>query len=283
MTHDSHLPLGSRVAIVTGASSGIGLAIAERLVALGCRTVINARRAELLREVAARLDNQSLARAPIPRVLPVHGDAAEQDVIDRLFVAAESPETGASCGFGAPVDLVVINAGRGLSGSVATSDPSQWEEMVRTNLLGAARLMRTAAERLLAFAPIPEGESGMSGPWLGRPRDIVLIGSTVGRNISPFSSMYGGTKFALHSLAEAMRREIGPKGVRVSLIEPAVVESGFQAVAGYDPQNFGAFMRRIGPVLQPADVARAVEFVVSQPAHVHVADLLVRPTRQDYP
>ena len=73
------------------------------------------------------------------------------------------------------------------------------------------------------------------------------------------------------------------RGVRVSLVEPGVVKSEFQDVAGYDPVSFGAFMDSISPVLAPEDVARVVLFIVSQPAGVHVNDVMVRPTRQDYP
>ena len=177
--------------------------------------------------------------------------------------------------FGREADLVVVNAGRGLSGSVLTSDPGQWEEMIRTNLLGAAHLMRAAAGRMLADL---EGAD-----WRERARDIVVIGSNVGRHISPFSSMYGSTKFAVNSLAEALRREVGPRGIRVTLIEPGFVKSEFQGVAGYDPDWFEGVLEKIGPVLEPEDVARAVGFVTSQPAHVHVSDVLVRPTRQEYP
>jgi NADP-dependent 3-hydroxy acid dehydrogenase YdfG len=118
---------------------------------------------------------------------------------------------------------------------------------------------------------------------LDRPRDILVMGSTVGRHISPFSSMYGSTKFAANSLAEAARRELGPKGIRVSLIEPGFVESEFQGVAGYDPKWFEEVKTRIGPVLQPPDIARLVTTIVSQPAHVHMSDVLIRPTRQEYP
>ena len=110
-----------------------------------------------------------------------------------------------------------------------------------------------------------------------------MIGSNVGRHISPFSSMYGSTKFAVNSLAEALRREVGPRGIRVTLIEPGFVKSEFQGVAGYDPAWFEGVLTKIGPVLEPEDVARAVSFVASQPAHVHVSDVLVRPTRQEYP
>ena len=95
--------------------------------------------------------------------------------------------------------------------------------------------------------------------------------------------MYGSTKFAVNSLAEAARRELGPKGIRVTLIEPGFVESEFQQVAGYTQDWFAEVKTRIGPVLTPADIARTITFVVSQPPAVHVSDVLIRPTRQDYP
>ena len=127
------------------------------------------------------------------------------------------------------------------------------------------------------------GGAGAGGRRSRGARDVVVIGSNVGKHISPFSSMYGSTKFAVNSLAEAARRELGPKGVRVTLVAPGIVRSEFQEVAEYDAETFGEFMDRIGPVLEPGDVARMVLYVVGQPAHVHVNDVTIRPTRQDYP
>jgi NADP-dependent 3-hydroxy acid dehydrogenase YdfG len=254
--------LSRRTAVVTGASAGIGEAIARTLSAAGARLVINARRADRLHALARELGAD--------RTRAVAGDAAEQGVIDQMLDAA----AGLS-GTGVGADAVVINAGRGLSGSVLTSDPAQWEEMIRTNSIGAARLMRSAAERMLGSLD--------AAPWREHPRDIVVIGSIVGRHVSPFSSMYGSTKFAVHGLAEGLRREVAPKGIRVSLIEPGFVVSEFQGVAGYKDEWFKGVVDKIGPVLEPADVARMVEFVLAQPAHVHVSDVVVRPARQDYP
>ena len=174
--------------------------------------------------------------------------------------------------------LVVINAGRGLNGSVMTSDTAQWEEMIRTNLLGAAKLIRQAGLRMLKSS---EGKAGADLVRTGR--DMVVLGSTVGRNVSPFSSMYGSTKFGVHGLVEGARRELGPKGIRVTLIAPGFVKSEFQGVAGYDPAWVQQTFDRIGPVLVPEDVARVVTFAASQPGQVHVNDVMLRPTRQDYP
>ncbi|MEX0877109.1 MAG: SDR family NAD(P)-dependent oxidoreductase, partial [Phycisphaerales bacterium] len=203
-----------------------------------------------------------------PRSVCVPGDASEEGTIDAMLSAAGEH-------FGRPADLIVANAGRGLSGSVMTSDTGQWEEMVRTNLIGVALLIRKSGQRLL--------ELNAGRDWRAHPADIVVLGSTVGRHISPFSSMYGATKFGVNSLAEAARRELGPSGIRVTLIEPGIVESEFQGVAGYDAESFGQLMDKFSPVLVPEDVARTVGFIVSQPAGVHVCDVVIRPTRQDYP
>jgi len=111
----------------------------------------------------------------------------------------------------------------------------------------------------------------------------VIIGSVVGRHISPFSAIYGATKFAVHSLVEALRREVGPKGIRVSLVEPGIVVSGFQDAAGYSGDLVHTFEDKFGPLLHGEDIANAIHYIVGQPSHVHISDIMVRPTRQDYP
>ena len=116
-----------------------------------------------------------------------------------------------------------------------------------------------------------------------RAADIVIVGSVVGRHISPFSAVYGATKFAVHALAEGLRRELGPKGIRVSLVEPGLVVSGFQEAAGYSDDLVQNFHDKFGPLLHGDDVANAIHFIVAQPPHVHISDIVVRPTRQDYP
>ncbi len=256
-------PLEGRVAIVTGASAGIGEAVARSLANAGARVVINARRVERLESLRGAIETSGGKAAVCA------GDASDADVVERLFTTADEA-------FGSSADLVVVNAGRGLSGSVLTSDPAQWDEMVRVNVLGAAHLMRRASERMMA-------DIDRRGDWRSHPHDIVVLGSTVGRHISPFSSMYGSTKFGVNSLAEALRREVGPAGIRVSLIEPGIVKSEFQQVAGYDAEKFGALMEKMGPVLEPDDIARAINFICEQPSHVAIGDVVIRGTRQDYP
>jgi len=262
-------PLHDRIVLVTGASSGIGEAVARAAAAGGARLVLNARRGERLDALARELTEDSSG----DRAVCVAGDAADDDVIRAMF---DTPLAK----FGKEPDAVIVNAGRGLKGSVLDSDITQWESMVRTNLIGAAKLMREAARRMIAR--LDASQSGGES-WVNTPRDIVCLGSVVGRHISPFSSMYGSTKFGVHSLGEALRREVGPKGIRVSVIEPAIVRSEFQEVAGYDAAGFGAFMEKIGPVLEPSDVGQLIASILTLPARVNIADVVIRPTRQDYP
>ncbi len=106
--------------------------------------------------------------------------------------------------------------------------------MLRTNVIGVTLLLHRAARELV---PLQQDAFPSSAA------DIVVIGSVVGRHISPFGAVYSATKFAVHALAESLRREIGPKGVRVSLVEPGVVVSGFQAVAGYG-DRYNRIVRR---------------------------------------
>lgn len=269
--------LKARVAVVTGASAGIGEAIARELVSHGCPVVLNARRRERLEALRRELGDEDVAIAP--------GDCADAAVIEAMLNTAR--DTFGATGRPAPArdaDLVVINAGRGLGGTAITSDESQWDDMIRTNILAASRMIRAAGKRMLAMQPESAiGHDPEKHAWLKSPRDIVILGSVVGRHVSPFSSFYSSTKAAIQTLAEGTRRELGPKGIRVTLIEPAFVTSEFQSVAGYSQAWYQSMVEKFGPMLMPQDIARLVAFVVSQPAHVHLSDALIRPTRQEYP
>ena len=193
-------PFDNRVAVISGASAGIGEAVARHLAGAGARVVINARRADRLDEIVGELGAE--------RSAPVAGDSADPMIVHRMLDTARDR-------FGAEADIVVVNAGRGLRGSVLDSNEDEWEEMIRTNLLGASRLMREAAKRLIERGPDPKTDDG----WVDRPRDLVILGSNVGRHISPFSSMYGSTKFAVNSLAEALRRQRFEQHITIDLID----------------------------------------------------------------
>lgn len=248
----------SRVAIVTGASSGIGEATVRKFIASGYGVIGNARNAEKL-----IMPEEELGQA----FCGIAGDAVEPSILEKLFAAAIKR-------FGKPADIVVANAGRGLGGSVKDADLTKFEEMLKLNVTGTLALLQKAAQKM-----VDEKKSN----YPEQAADIIVIGSVVGRHISPFSAVYGATKFAVHSLTEGLRREVGPKGIRVSLVEPGIVISGFQDAAGYGDGLVQDFNDKFGPLLHGDDVANAIHFIVTQPPNVHISDIMIRPTRQDYP
>lgn len=251
-------PTYSRIALVTGASSGIGEATARKLSARGYGLIITARSADKLNALAQNLG---------PGCKAVPGDIMDPALQQRLFdVARES--------FGQEVDIVVANAGRGLGGSIREADLAQAEEVFKLNVNATLSLLQLAANRMVPL---------QANRFPQQAADIVIIGSVVGRHISPFSAVYGATKFAVHALAEGLRREVGPKGVRVTLVEPGIVVSGFQEAAGYSDTLVKNFDDKFGPLLVGEDIANAIDFLVAQPPQVHVSEIMIRPTRQDYP
>jgi NADP-dependent 3-hydroxy acid dehydrogenase YdfG len=251
-------PTHKRIAVVTGATSGIGEATVRKFIEAGFAVLGNGRTAAKLTALEKELGAAFCGLA---------GDAGDAGVVDRLFTAARER-------FERPVDIVVANAGRGLGGSVKDADLTQFESLMKINVTGTLYLMQKAAQKMVA---------AQAGNYPNAAADIVITGSVVGRHISPFSAVYGSSKFAVHALVEALRREVGPKGVRVSLVEPGLVLSGFQAVAGYNDEMVTHFEDSFGPLLVGADIADAILYMVTRPPHVHVGDMVVRPTRQDYP
>jgi len=247
-----------RIAIVTGASSGIGEAICRLLVSTGYSVVGNARSGDKLTALADELGDG---------FCPVVGDACEDSTVEGMFEMARIH-------FGGDADCVVVNAGRGLGGPVSEIDLGTFTEIQELNVTGALALMQKAATLMV---PVQEKQ------FPERAADIIVIGSVVGRHVSPFSAAYGATKQAIHSLTEALRREIGPKGVRVSLVEPGFVLSGFQDEAGYSEEMVAEIKEKFSPSLYGDDIAQVIDFILSRPPHVHVGDIVVRPTRQDYP
>ncbi len=247
-----------RVAVVTGATSGIGEATARKLVAEGIRVVGTGRNQQKLTQLQAELGTGFIGIA---------GDINDASIIDALFATAHSH-------FGQLPDIVVANAGRGLGGSVTETDVAEFNKVLQLNVTSTLVLLQKAAQKMLQFQAQRYPHSAA---------DIIIIGSVVGRNISPFSAVYGASKFAVHALAEGLRREVGPKGIRVSLVEPGLLLSGFQEAAGYSEVMVDMFKQNFGPLLIGDDIANTIHFMITQPPHVHISEIMVRPTRQDYP
>jgi NADP-dependent 3-hydroxy acid dehydrogenase YdfG len=248
--------LSGKTAIITGASSGIGRATALTLSQSGAAVVIQARRKEQLEQLASDIAGQG------GEALIVAGDASRRADVDMLLEQTLNWDKG-----GRKYDIVIANAGRGLAGGILSSDDSQWDEVYQVNVMGAVHLMRRAGQYLI------QRKSG----------DIVTIGSVVGRNISPFSGFYGSSKFAITAIAEALRREICSAGVRVSVVMPGIVLSGFQDVAGYNEDNFGRAVKQFGKLLEPQAIADGIHWLLSLPPHVNVNEIMIRPTGQTYP
>lgn len=250
--------LESRIAVISGATSGIGEAIVRRFMAAGYQVVGNGRNGAKLEALGRELGGHFTG---------VAGDVTDGEIQEALFRCAQDR-------FGQEPDIVVVNAGRGLGGSVLDVAVPDFENVLKVNVTGAFGLLQKAAKRMVKMQRDAFPESAA---------DVVVIGSVVGRHISPFSAVYGASKFALHALTEALRREVGPQGVRVTLVEPAVVLTGFQEGAGYSEDLVQGFKDRFGPLPESEDVADLIQHIVSLPAHIHLSDVVVRPTRQDYP
>jgi NADP-dependent 3-hydroxy acid dehydrogenase YdfG len=245
-----------KTAIITGASSGIGRATALTLAQAGAAVVLQARRKDLLDQLASEIANHG------GEALAVAGDASIQKDVDLLLERTLNWNKG-----GCKYDIIVVNAGRGLAGGILSSDESQWQEIYQVNVLGAAHFMRRAGQYMV------QRKGG----------DIVVIGSVVGRHISPFSAFYGSSKFAITAIAEGLRREICSFGVRISVVMPGIVLSEFQNVAGYNEENFGKGVAQFGKLLEPQAIADGIHWLLSLPPHVNVNEIMIRPTGQNYP
>lgn len=240
---------GGRVALVTGASSGIGRAIAEALVQDGLRVAALGRN-------EARLG--ALSEACGEALLPVVCDVRDEESVKAAFATIAGAWGG--------VDVLVNNAGLGHGQSLFDGETDKWREVLEVNVLALAVFTRETLKQLEA-----RGATG----------HIVHVSSMSAHRVAPGSGMYGATKFAVRALTESLRKELWERKshTRVTAISPGLVETGFHAV--FTGSEKGA--REIYDsmkVLDPADIVSALRYVLSQPPHVQVHDVLVRPTEQ---
>jgi NADP-dependent 3-hydroxy acid dehydrogenase YdfG len=224
-----------RVLVVTGASSGIGEATARRAADAGWRLVLAARSLDRLQALADELGGAG-------RALAVRCDVTDWD--DQQLLAASATDR-----FGA-IDAVFANAGFGAARGFTAATPEHWRSMVLTNVLGPALTIRATL------------------PALRESRGhLLLTGSVAGRRAIA-GSLYSATKWAVTGMAEALRQEVDGSGIRVTLVEPGMVDTPFFTE------------RPLDGALEPDDVARAVLYALEQPPHVDVNEILVRPTAQ---
>ncbi|MFD8419373.1 SDR family NAD(P)-dependent oxidoreductase [Streptomyces sp. NPDC059466] len=239
--------LEGSVVLVTGASSGIGRATAIALSKAGARVAAGARRADRVRSLAEDAPGEMLALE-----LDVTDPQSVRDAVDATVER-----------FGA-LDVLVNNAGVMLSGQILGADTTEWTRMVETNLLGSMYAVHSALPHLLR-----------------RKGAVVQISSTSGRASSAASGVYAATKFGVNAFAEALRQEVTEQGVRVVVVEPGFVATELTSHIT-DPaiQAMARTMAESMRTLRAEDVAGAVVYALSQPEHVAVNEILIRPTDQ---
>jgi NADP-dependent 3-hydroxy acid dehydrogenase YdfG len=246
------IPLTGRVALVTGASSGIGEATALALSAAGAKVAISARRRERLDALAARIRDGG------GDAFVVVADFAKEDEAQRAVREAEAH-------FGR-LDILVNNAGVMYLEPVATADLARWRHMFELNVLGL----------------IAATQAALPGMTARRDGHIVNVSSTAGRVSNAMAAGYSGTKFGVVAFSEGLRKEVYKDGIRVTVIEPGVVATELREHIAHaaTQQSINAWAESMRQ-LQPEDVANAIVFCVSQPAHVNINEVLMRPTDQE--
>lgn len=238
-----------RVALVTGASSGIGRAIARELHALGMRVAVTGRRPERLAALASELGED---------VLTFPCDLRELSNIDDIFARIQAAWGG--------VDVLVNNAGLGHETPLIGGNREHWREMLEVNVLALCACTSLAVSDMQ--------RRNVEG-------HVIHVSSMAAHRVPSGSGVYSATKYAVRSLTEGLRQELRELGspVRVSSISPGYVETEFHGRYFQDEDRAQATYRRY-PVLQPDDVARSVLHVLAAPPHVQIHDVLVRATQQ---
>ncbi|MFE2701800.1 SDR family NAD(P)-dependent oxidoreductase [Streptomyces mirabilis] len=248
--------LEGTVALVTGASSGIGHATALELAREGASVALVGRREERLTDLAAEITGAGGKALVVPADITTAQAAAE--AVERTVESLGR------------LDTLVNNAGLMLLGPAPSADLNDWQRMIDINLMGLMYTAHAAVPHLVkAAAEEPR-----------QVADIVNIGSLAGRNAYAMSAVYSATKFGVGAFSEALRQELARQHVRVSVIEPGSVDTELRT---HNPDVIQQhIVAALGDIerLQSQDIADTVGYVVTRPRHVAVAELLVRPTEQ---
>ncbi|WP_308288514.1 SDR family NAD(P)-dependent oxidoreductase [Streptomyces macrolidinus] len=240
---------------MTGASSGIGAATAWELARQGAAVALVARRTERLEELAARIRAEGRSCAVLTADLGDVGQArqAVEDTVDRF----------------ARLDVLVNNAGYVAMGPVEEGDPANWRRMLDLNVDAVLRMSQAALPHLLRAAA--------DGPR--QVADLVNVSSVAGRVARRNNAVYSATKHAVCAFSEALRQEVTGRGVRVGLVEPGMTvtemttdASGYLAARDMPQEAW----------LHAEDLARAIAFMVTQPAHAAINEIMMRPTAQEH-
>jgi ribitol 2-dehydrogenase len=237
--------LTEKVALITGASSGIGRVLALALAAEGCRLALVARSRERLEAVATELGGAPLVISA-DLTQPAAVEAAAARTLDH---------------FGR-VDILLANAGLYVPGEVAEGDADKWDELLAVNVAGTFRLVRTILPAMIAR------EAG----------DVILTSSISGHEAIHWEPIYSASKHAVQAFAHGLRRQVMRHGVRVGTVAPGVV---LNELWGYRDEAAIAARVAAREGLRSEDVADAVLFMLTRPAHVTIRDLVILPQNQD--
>lgn len=234
-------PLQDKVAIVTGGSRGIGLAIAEKLAGMGCEVVITARKRDELEKVAQRIRKTGGKCEGVPCDV-----SSLSDVQQLAGKIGDRPKK---------LKIVINNAGiGGFSSPLHETDPETWDKIINTNLRGVYYMIR-------AFAPILIANGG---------GDIVNISSLAGKNALPNGATYSASKWGLNGLSYSVAEELRAHNIRVTVVCPGSVNTDLSPHTG----------KNLSKMLQPADVAHVVAMVVTQAPQSFASEILLRPTQK---
>lgn len=245
--------LDGKVAIVTGASAGIGEATAIALAAEGAKVAIVARRADRLNDLAHRIT------ASGGEVLAIVADITDDAQIQTLV-----NQTKTAWG---QIDILVNNAGIALVGEIAKSDPADWRRMIDLNVVALMNVTH-------AVLPILQAQG--SG-------HIVNISSVAGRTIRVGIGGYNATKWAVNAFSEALRQEVSKQNIRVTVIEPGMVNTEIDShITEVGARQRSEELRKSITPLESEDIAAAIVYAVTQPIRVNVNEILIRPTTQTW-
>ncbi|HHM2777982.1 TPA: SDR family oxidoreductase [Staphylococcus aureus] len=227
--------LTDKVALVTGAGSGIGEAIATLLHEEGAKVVLAGRNKDKLQNVANQLAQDSV------KVVPT--DVTKKEEVDELIKIAQQTFGG--------LDIVINSAGQMLSSKITDYQVDEWDSMIDVNIKGTLYTAQAALPTML------EQSSG----------HLINIASISGFEVTKSSTIYSATKVAVHTITQELEKELAKTGVKVTSISPGMVDTAI--TAAYNPTD--------RKKLEPQDIAEAVLYALTQPKHVNVNEITVRP------
>lgn len=238
-------------ALITGASSGIGRATAVRLAKEGMDLILMARRLDRLEKIQREIESEHRVRVTL-----MVADVRRHDELQAQFQALGGEIDS--------VDVLINNAGLA-SGTAKLSEiqPDDWNDMIDTNIKGLVSLTRLMLPHFL------KNQRG----------HIVNIGSVAGRWVYPGGAVYCGTKFAVRAISDALRMELIGTPIRLTNIEPGMVETEFSVVRLKDESKAKAVYQGMTPLLSE-DIADSIAWSLSRPPHVNIQELVIFPTDQ---